>query len=92
MRSVDELERLATNVPPMAYDIASYATLGLLWKLLDVGSADHPSDADVIGARRALIAALDDIQSDPTVDLRSRLGGANRQASSLVREKLLAQW
>ena len=31
MRSVDDLERLAADVPPMAYDIASYATLGLLW-------------------------------------------------------------
>ena len=36
LRSVEDLERLAADVPPMAYDIASYATLGLLWKLLDV--------------------------------------------------------
>jgi len=92
MRSVDELERLAAEVPPMAYDIASYASLGLLWRLLAVGSADRPSDADVSNVRRTLAAALDNIRSDPTVDLRSRLGGANRQASSLVREKLLAQW
>ena len=92
MRSVDELERLAADVAPMAYDIASFATLGLLWKLLDVGSADQPGDADVIGVRRALLAALDDIRSGASVDLRSRLGGANRQASSLVREKLLEQW
>jgi malonate decarboxylase gamma subunit len=92
MRSVDDLERLAADVPPMAYDVASYATLGLLWRLLAVGSADRPSDADVSSVRRALTAALDNIRSDPTVDLRSRLGGPNRQASSLVREKLLAQW
>ena len=53
MRSVDDLERLAADVPPMAYDIDSYATLGLLWRLLAVGSADRPSDADVAacGAR-----------------------------------------
>jgi len=92
MRSVDDLERLAADVAPMAYDIASYATLGLLWRLLDVGNADQPSSADVRSARRALAAALDDIRSDPTADLRSRLGAPNRQASSLVREKLLAQW
>ncbi|HEX7435847.1 MAG TPA: biotin-independent malonate decarboxylase subunit gamma [Caldimonas sp.] len=92
MRSVDDLERLAADVPPMAYDIASYATLGLLWRLLDVSSADLPSNADVVSVRRTLTAALDNIRSDPTTDLRSRLGGQNRQASSLVREKLLAQW
>ena len=92
MRSVDDLERLAADVPPMAYDIQSYATLGLLWKLLDVGSAERPSAADVSAVRRVLVAALDDIRSDPSVDLRSRLGGANRGASSRVREKLRAQW
>ncbi|MFH3934808.1 biotin-independent malonate decarboxylase subunit gamma, partial [Acinetobacter nosocomialis] len=28
LRSVDELEQLASSIPPMAYDIESYATLG----------------------------------------------------------------
>jgi malonate decarboxylase gamma subunit len=92
MRGVDDLERLAADVPPMAYDIASYASLGLVWKLLDVGNADQPGDADVDIAQGALRAAFHDIRSDPGVDLRSRLGGKNRHASSLVREKLLAQW
>ena len=92
LRSVEDLERLAADVPPMAYDIDSYATLGLLWKLVDVGSAEQPSAADVDIVRGALVAALDDIRTDPVPDLRSRLGGANRQASSLVREKLRAQW
>lgn len=92
LRSIEDLERLAADVPPMAYDIASYATLGLLWKLLNVADADQPNEADVSAARRALVAALDDIRSDPSADLRSRLGGQNRAASSLVREKLRAQW
>lgn len=92
LRSVEDLERLAADVPPMAYDIASYATLGLLWKLVDVDSAEQPSAADVQVVRRALVAALDNIKTDPVPDLRSRLGGANRQASSLVREKLREQW
>ena len=92
MRSVEDLERLAADVPPMAYDIASFATLGLLWKLLDVGNAARPSDADVDAARSALVEALESIRSDATPDLRSRLGGANRQASSVVRRKLLEQW
>ncbi|MEO5660307.1 MAG: biotin-independent malonate decarboxylase subunit gamma [Polaromonas sp.] len=92
LRSVEDLERLAADVPPMAYDIASYATLGLLWKLVDMHSAEQPSATDLAAVRRALLAALDNIRSDPAPDLRSRLGGANRQASSLVREKLQAQW
>jgi len=92
LRSVDELERLAAQVPPMAYDIASYASLGLLWKLLDVGSAERPGEADLAAVRRVLAAALDDIRSDPASDLGGRLGGENRQASSRVREKLRAQW
>ena len=92
LRSVEDLERLAADVPPMAYDIASYATLGLLWKLVDVDSAERPSAADVQVVRRALVAALDNIGTNPAPDLRSRLGGANRQASMRVREKLRAQW
>ena len=92
LRSVEDLERLAADVPPMAYDIASYATLGLLWKLVDVASAEHPLVADLEHVRGALVAALDNIKTDPAADLRSRLGGVNRQASSRVREKLRAQW
>jgi malonate decarboxylase gamma subunit len=92
LRSVEELERLAADVPPMAYDIASFASLGLLWQLLDVDNADRPSAADVAKGRDALEAALLDITDDLRRDLSSRLGGVNRQASSRVREKLRAQW
>lgn len=92
LRSVEDLERLAADVPPMAYDIESFATLGLLWKLLAVKSADAPHDDDLAVVRKTLDAALRDIVDDPDRDLRSRLGGANRKASSRVREKLAAQW
>lgn len=92
LRSVEDLERLAAEVPPMAYDIASFATLGLLWKLVDVQNADNPSASAVATVRRVLEAALDNIRCDSMHDLRSRLGGENRRASSLVREKLRAQW
>ena len=92
LRSVEDLERLAADVPPMAYDITSFASLGLLWKLLDVRSAEQPGSADRATVRESLEAALHDILDDPDRDLRSRLGGLNRQASSRVREKLLAQW
>jgi malonate decarboxylase gamma subunit len=92
LRSVEDLERLAAEVPPMAYDIASFASLGLLWKLLAVQSADQPGDDDVAAVRRALEDARRDILDDPDRDLRGRLGGVNRQASSRVRERLAAQW
>jgi len=93
LRSIEDLERLASDVPPMAYDIASYRSLGLLWKLLDVGNADRPEAADVTVVRAALEAARRDIVDDPERDLRSRLGGgANRDASSRVRGRLAALW
>jgi malonate decarboxylase gamma subunit len=65
LRSVDELERLAAEVPPMAYDISSFASLGLLWKLLDVHDADHPDEHDLNAVRHALEAARRDILLDP---------------------------
>ncbi|HAA39705.1 MAG TPA: biotin-independent malonate decarboxylase subunit gamma, partial [Pseudomonas sp.] len=34
LRSVEALEALAAEVPPMAYDLDSYASLGLLWRRL----------------------------------------------------------
>lgn len=92
LRSVEDLERLAADVPPMAYDIVSFATLGLLWKLVDVQSVDRPSASDVGAVRHVVEAALDNIRCDSVHDLGSRLGGENRRASSLVREKLRAQW
>ena len=92
MRSVEDLERLAADVPPMAYDIASFASLGLLWRLLDVHDADHPGDADLGAVRQVLEAARLDILGDAARDLRTRLGGENRKASSRVRERLAALW
>ncbi len=91
LRSVEELERLAATVPPMAYDIDSYASLGLLWDSLEVPSIDAPGEADVAQVQASLCRALDDIAGDPR-DLRGRLGAANRAASSRVRELLREQW
>src|SRR3546814_6301469 len=47
LRSVEELETLAASVPPMAYDIDSFASLGLLWETLSVEqirSEEHTSE------------------------------------------------
>jgi malonate decarboxylase gamma subunit len=92
LRSVADLERLAQEIPPMAYDIASFASLGLLWKLLKVKSADAPEASDIDTVQTALAAALADICADPSRGLESRLGAPLRDASSEVRKRLRQQW
>ncbi|CAG9168588.1 hypothetical protein LMG23992_01205 [Cupriavidus laharis] len=92
MRTVEDLEALAATVPPMAYDIGNFATLGILWRLIDVASADAPEPADIHMARDAILATLADIRRDGARDLAGRRNGENRQASRRVRDCLLRQW
>ena len=92
LRSVEALESLASSIAPMAYDIDSYASLGLLYACLTVDSPDAPTPADVCQVRQSLHAALEDISRDPRRDLGSRLGAVNRKASATVREVLAKQW
>jgi len=91
LRSVEELEKLAASIPPMAYDIDSYAGLGLLWETLSVSQIEQPSASDIATVEGCLIAAVKDVQGSSN-DLSSRLGAPNRAASSKVRELLRAQW
>ncbi|WP_063914282.1 biotin-independent malonate decarboxylase subunit gamma [Pseudomonas sp. p21] len=90
LRSVEQLEALAAEVPPMAYDLASYASLGLLWRRLTVDNAETPSSADITQVRACLADAVRDIGSSS--DLSSRLAGENRSASRQVRDQLRRQW
>jgi malonate decarboxylase gamma subunit len=92
MRSVAALEAFAANVPPMAYDIDSYASLGLLWKLLHVGAPDAPTQADQDAVDRTLGEALADIRNDTSRGLESRLTGIHRKASRDVRARLREEW
>ncbi|MBM9486770.1 biotin-independent malonate decarboxylase subunit gamma [Pseudomonas sp. ICBG1301] len=89
LRSVEELETLAASVPPMAYDIDSYASLGLLWETLSVSRIEQPTADDVARVSDCLVQAIKDIAS---TDLSGRLGAANRAASSHVRQLLREQW
>jgi malonate decarboxylase gamma subunit len=91
LRSVEELEALAASVPPMAYDLNSYSSLGLLWESLSLEQPVQPTANDCVRVQDCLIQALADIASG-SKDLRSRLGAANRAASSQVREMMRAQW
>ncbi|CAG2157346.1 biotin-independent malonate decarboxylase subunit gamma [Cupriavidus numazuensis] len=92
MRTVEDLEALAATVPPMAYDIGNFATLGILWRLIDVASADTPEPTDIHLARDTILAALADIRRDGARDLSGRRNGENREASRQVRDCLLRQW
>ncbi len=92
LRSVEELERLAATIPPMAYDIGSFATLGLLWRLLPVERPGAPGGADLDRVETCLVEALADIRADPARDLAGRLQQPTRRMSKLVRERLRATW
>ena len=92
LRSVEELEALAASVPPMAYDIDSYASLGLLWETLTVSQIEQPTVDDLARVRDCLVQAIKDVQNSGVRDLRGRLGAANRAASSHVRQLLREQW
>ncbi|MGS0740352.1 biotin-independent malonate decarboxylase subunit gamma [Glaciimonas sp. GG7] len=92
LRSVEAMEAFAAKIAPMAYDIKSYASLGLLWQSLTLAHPDMPGATELETVRSSLHAALVDIAADPVRDLRSRLGAENRQASAKVRTMLRAQW
>jgi malonate decarboxylase gamma subunit len=92
LRTVADLEAFAAKVPPMAYDIDNYASLGLLWKLLHVSNADAPSGADQTTIEKTLYDALNDIRADPSRGLAGRLASPHRAASATVRQKLREQW
>jgi malonate decarboxylase gamma subunit len=91
LRSVEELEALAASVPPMAYDIDSYASLGLLWETLSVEQIEQPTAADLARVVDCLQQAINDVADAPR-DLGGRLGATHRAASSHVRQLLRAQW
>ncbi|WP_196248225.1 biotin-independent malonate decarboxylase subunit gamma [Pseudomonas chlororaphis] len=91
LRSVEELEALAASVPPMAYDIDSYASLGLLWETLEVSQIEQPTADDLSQVRQCLSQAIADVHTHGR-DLSGRLGASNRGASSRVRQLLREQW
>jgi malonate decarboxylase gamma subunit len=92
LRSVEALERLAASVPPMAYDIKSFASLGILHEVLQLTNLALPDEQDIALVHGALEAALADILEDPRRDLSSRLQGQHRGASRTVRALLASEW
>jgi malonate decarboxylase gamma subunit len=92
LRSVDELEQLASSIPPMAYDIESYATLGLLSELFSVENPEQPTNDDLWLAKQVIARAFQAIKAEQSRGLEHRLHGQNRQMSKRVRELLREQW
>lgn len=90
LRSVEALEKLAETIPPMAYDIDHYSTLGLLENLLEVSRPDAPEPDDVAIVRQALNDAVAVARRDPS--LACRLHARNRASSMRVRERMRAIW
>ena len=95
-RTVAELEALGERIPPMAYDVASFARLGLLHQLIHVDNADQPTDADVTVVRDALTAAIQDTRASGRRDLGNRLDSEQariaRGESLEVRRRMAEQW
>lgn len=94
-RSVAELEGLGETIAPMAYDIRSFAKLGLLHKLITGIEADAPRQADVNRVHEELLNAIADTRAGDR-DLASRLESPaarkTRAASIDVRRRLAEQW
>ena len=91
LRSVEDLDCFAATVPPMAYDIKHYATLGLLSALLHIENPDAPNEDDVVLVRTAISGAIEKAKRDG-VRLDNRLGSENRSATVEVRNRMKAVW
>jgi malonate decarboxylase gamma subunit len=93
--SVETMEKLGERIAPVAYDIRSYARLGLLHKLVEGIDADAPGRIDVDRVRAELIGAITDARagaSDLACRLTSPAARKMRAASIEVRRRLAEQW
>jgi len=93
--SVEEMEKLGERIAPVAYDIRSYASLGLLHKLIEGIDADAPSRIDVDRVRAELVGAITDARAgafDLACRLTSPAARKTRAASIEVRRRLAEQW
>jgi malonate decarboxylase gamma subunit len=95
-RTVEELDALAERNLPLAYDIATFARLGLLDRLVEgVTDPDDPTPDDVELVRGQLARVIADARSGPR-DLSNRLASEDarrsRAASIEVRRRLAAEW
>ena len=94
-RSVEDLERLGQEIPPMSYDVKDYAKLGLLHQLLHVESPLEPNKSDVDEAKNAIIGAIADARrgtTDLSVRRESPAAQQSRKAGIAARALMEQQW
>lgn len=93
--SVEEMEKVAQHILPMAYAISDYARLGMLDTLIEGVQPDHPGEADTQRVKEVLAASIIDARSGPR-DLSRRwtspAAQVSRAASINVRERMAAEW
>jgi len=95
MRTVADLRRLADSVPPLAFDAATWASLGMCEPLIGGVDVEDPGPDDVRTVRQRLAASISEARDSPrdlSVRLASEGARENRQASIAVRAKLAEQW
>jgi malonate decarboxylase gamma subunit len=94
-RSVAELDVLGRTFAPMAYDIRSFAKLGLVYKLISGIDVDAAPQSDVRRVHAELLRAVADTRAGAR-GLASRLTSPeareSRAASIDVRRRLAEQW
>jgi malonate decarboxylase gamma subunit len=94
-RTLEALDQLGERIVPMAYDVRSFARLGLVDRLITGVNADAPQETDLERVRTELAAAIAAARLGPH-DLSHRLTAAaareTRAASIAVRQRLAEQW
>jgi malonate decarboxylase gamma subunit len=94
-RTVEALEALGERIAPMAYDVRSFARLGLIESLIEGVDAQAPRPNDIERVRAELARAVAAARSAPR-DLSARLATpaarSGRAASLAVRARLAAEW
>lgn len=90
-RTVDSLTELASTIPPMAYDIANYAKLGLLENLLDIANPTEPTTEEIGLVIKTVSDAIDKARISP-VTLNNRLGSPYRAGTTRVFQMMREQW
>jgi malonate decarboxylase gamma subunit len=94
-RTVEELEQLGESIIPMAYDVRSFARLGVTDRLIAGIDADAPTAADIARVRAELATSVLEARAAPrdlAVRLASDAARTTRAASIEVRQRLAAQW
>jgi malonate decarboxylase gamma subunit len=94
-RTVEALRLLGERITPMAYDVRSFARLGLVDTLISGVNADAPQPHEVARVRSALAHAIADARAAPADLAHRHLSGQarlGRAASIEVRARMAAEW